>query len=58
MKDGRTRRIEESEAFPTDEFFELNQVSLVVANGPYIAHHEFRPALSPEDAAILERLVL
>ena len=25
--------------------------------GPYIAHHEFRPALSPEDAALLERLV-
>ena len=25
--------------------------------GPYMAHGEFRPALSPEDAALLERLV-
>ena len=33
MKDGRTRRIEESEAFPVDSFFEENQVSLVVAKG-------------------------
>ncbi len=29
----------------------------VMPRGPYFAHHEFKPALSPEDAALLERLV-
>ncbi|GMU34028.1 MAG: hypothetical protein AMXMBFR20_19000 [Planctomycetia bacterium] len=29
----------------------------IVVRGPYVAHREFRPALSPEDAALVERLV-
>ena len=35
----------------------LETAGLVRPNGPYIAHREFRPALSPDDAALLERLV-
>lgn len=31
--------------------------SLVSANGPYVAHHAFRPALSAEDASLVEQLV-
>jgi len=29
----------------------------VLLSGPYIAHADFRPALSPEDAALLDRLI-
>jgi selenocysteine-specific elongation factor len=32
----------------------LESTGRVVARGPYLAHHEFRPALSPEDADLLE----
>ena len=35
----------------------LEAGGLVRPSGPYVAHREFRPALSPEDAALLERLV-
>lgn len=33
----------------------LESSGRAVARGPYVAHHEFRPALSPEDADLLER---
>lgn len=35
----------------------LEAAGTAKSSGPYVAHHEFRPALSPEDAALLERLV-
>ncbi|MBN2560340.1 MAG: selenocysteine-specific translation elongation factor [Phycisphaerae bacterium] len=35
----------------------LEGAGLIHTSGPYVAHHEFRPALSPEDAALLEQLV-
>ena len=35
----------------------LETAKVAVTRGPYIAHHEFKPALSAEDAALLERLV-
>jgi len=38
-------------------FERLETAKLAVVQGPYVAHHEFRPALSPEDAALLEKLV-
>lgn len=38
-------------------FDRLEAARLAVVQGPYVAHHEFRPALSPEDAALLEKLV-
>jgi len=34
MKDGRTRRLEESEALPQEVFFDHNRLTLVVAKGP------------------------
>ena len=37
-------------------FDRLDTARLVVARGPYIAHHEFKPALSAEDAALLEKI--
>jgi selenocysteine-specific elongation factor len=36
---------------------QMENAGRVVARGPYVAHHEFRPALPPEDAALFERLV-
>ncbi len=38
-------------------FGRLQEAGSVLINGPYVAHHEFRPSLSPEDAALVERLV-
>jgi selenocysteine-specific elongation factor len=38
-------------------FDRLETAKLTAVQGPYVAHHEFRPALSPEDAALLEKLV-
>lgn len=38
-------------------FDQLVAAKSAVVQGPYVAHHEFRPALSPEDAALLEKLV-
>jgi selenocysteine-specific elongation factor len=35
----------------------MEAARLVVARGPYLAHHEFKSALSAEDAALLEKLV-
>lgn len=35
----------------------LEQAGSIVPRGPYVAHRDFRPALSPEDAALLEKLV-
>jgi selenocysteine-specific elongation factor len=35
----------------------LEGAGRVMARGPYVAHHEFRPALSPEDADLLERAI-
>ncbi|MFH1417886.1 MAG: selenocysteine-specific translation elongation factor [Planctomycetota bacterium] len=36
---------------------QLETAGQVVRQGPYIAHHEFRTALSPEDAALLQKLI-
>ncbi len=36
---------------------QMESAGRVVARGPYVAHHEFRPALSPEDAELVERFV-
>lgn len=33
----------------------LEESGWIAARGPYVAHREFRPALSPEDAALLAR---
>ncbi|HVP13488.1 MAG TPA: selenocysteine-specific translation elongation factor [Phycisphaerae bacterium] len=38
-------------------FERLETGKLIVARGPYIAHHEFKPAMSAEDSALLEKLV-
>jgi selenocysteine-specific elongation factor len=38
-------------------FDRLETALLVTLKGPYVAHHEFRPALPPEEAALLEKLV-
>jgi selenocysteine-specific elongation factor len=35
----------------------LERAGIAVARGPYIAHRDFTPALSPEEAALLEQLV-
>ncbi len=35
----------------------LETAGKVVEQGPYIAHHEFQTALSPEDAALLRKLI-
>jgi len=35
----------------------LEQTGGIVSRGPYVAHRDFRPALSPDDAALLERVV-
>lgn len=35
----------------------LESAGKVSMRGPYVAHHEFRPALSPEDSDLLERAV-
>jgi selenocysteine-specific elongation factor len=35
----------------------LEGAAAIIAKGPYVAHRDFRPALSPEDAELLERLV-
>lgn len=35
----------------------LESAGVAVAKGPYLAHRDFRPALSPEDAALVEALV-
>lgn len=35
----------------------LESAGRLVARGPYVSHHEFRPELSPDDAALLEQLV-
>jgi hypothetical protein len=35
----------------------LEQSEIVVGRGPYVAHRDFRPALSPEDSAHLEKIV-
>jgi len=40
-----------------DVFNSLAAQGLITENGPYVAHHEFRPALSAEDAALVEQLV-
>jgi len=36
---------------------QLEAAGSVVARGPYVAHRAFRPAMSPEDAALLDKLV-
>jgi selenocysteine-specific elongation factor len=38
-------------------FSRLEAAGHVVTRGPYVAHREFRPALSTEDAALVEKLV-
>ncbi len=35
----------------------LEASGIAQAKGPYIAHRDFRPALSPEDAALMEQVV-
>ncbi|HKQ49096.1 MAG TPA: selenocysteine-specific translation elongation factor [Phycisphaerae bacterium] len=35
----------------------LESAGKVATRGPYVAHYEFRPALSPEDADLLERAI-
>lgn len=37
-------------------FARLEQRGLVVVRGPYVAHRDFRPAMSAEDAALLAQL--
>jgi selenocysteine-specific elongation factor len=38
-------------------FERLETAKLVSTRGPYVAHHEFKPALSAEDAVLIEKLV-
>ena len=38
-------------------FGRLEESGLIQSRGPYVAHHEFGPTMSTEDAALLERLV-
>jgi selenocysteine-specific elongation factor len=35
----------------------MEKAGLATARGPYLAHHDFRPALSPENASLMEKIV-